>query len=210
MTKAAFFEKLAETQPSFESWGLPDDKRYPLDTAEHVKMAEARFPDLKHDVKDRVVLAQNMAKRAGDLGLDLDPKIAAITGNELNPDFDSHIVLRKSDSAHMRDDMLDHLKKLAHAADTFEGLVKVAQTLQAFDRDLGIEEVTTDPAVAVFGRGVDPFHRKMPVTEFDSVKLAGLEGVVSDEALEHLKGGGSVAELPWTTREVVGSFLRDA
>lgn len=209
MTKAALFKKLASSTPTFETWGLPDVKRYPLDTVEHIKMAEERFPVVSHDVKDRVTLARNMMKRAAELGVELNEKIAAIAGESLNPDFDSHIALRKSDSAHLHDEQLEHLRQLAHEARTPEHLMKVAQTLQSFDKVAGIEERTTDPALAVFGGGVTPFYREMPRTEFNSEKLAGLEGIISDESLNHLKSGGSVADLPWTTREVVGSYLRD-
>jgi hypothetical protein len=49
----------------------------------------------------------------------------------------------------------------------------------------------------------------MKTTEYGAVKLAALVGKVSPETIKHLEAGGSIADLPWTTREVVGSFLRD-
>lgn len=209
MTKQAFFEKLADSRPSVTHWGLPEQRLFPLDTAEHVKTAQMRFPGADYDVQVRLDLARNIATRAAELGVELNEKIAALTGDSLNPDFDSIITLRKQDSAHMRDPELDHLAKLAHEADGVEQLTKVAAALQAFDRDVDIEGNVSDPALAVFGRGVDPFAVKMPETTYDNVKLAGLRGQVSDAVVDHLEGGGSVADLPWTTREAVASYLRD-
>lgn len=209
MTKKAFFDKLADAEPDIEHWGLPEHERFPLDTSGHVKTAAMKFPGYDADVDLRVTLARNMVKRAADLGVELDPKIAALANERLNPDFDSHIALRKADSAHMRDPELDYLKKLAHEAKGVEQLMKVAQVLQTFDREHNLEGRITDPAVAVFGNHIDPFMREMPTTEYGSVKLAALAGKVSPETLKHLEEGGSIADLPWTTREVVGSFLRD-
>ena len=209
MTKQVLFDKLANAEPNIEHWGLPEHQRFPLDTEGHVKTASERFPGSEADVGLRLELARSMVKRASDLGMSISTGISALAGDRLNPDFDSHIAMRKADTAHMRDPELEQLRKIAHEAQGVAQLTKVAEVLQTFDREHNLEGNISDPAVAVFGESIQPFLREMPTTEYGSVKLAALAGTVSPETLKHLEEGGSVADLPWTTREVVGSFLRD-
>jgi len=211
MEKTAFLRKLAVDAVPNEHWGLPEKKLFPLHTASHIKLAQDMFPAADKDVAIRVELAGNIARRANELGVPLNTKIATLALKQLNPDFAAHIDLRKVDAMHLQDPELEQLKKTAmDHKDKPDVLVKVASAIQALDRATGIELRVSDPAEVVFGAHAELFARRAPQSHIviDSEKIASMKGKFSDSTIKHLEAGRPIYDLPGGTREVVASFLR--
>jgi hypothetical protein len=161
-------------------------ERYPIETAEHVKLAAAYFVKFleRFDVQDRITFATNLEKRANDLNVVIDnqivsnyAKVANLKAN-ISDFFKKGIEFRKVACHPMKTtvvgvDAIKMLDKIASlATDNFPGLV-VLHALLEFDKlanlQSGYDKEIPDPVLTVFG--FDPSEERIS----EHVKVSSLD-----------------------------------
>lgn len=77
-------------------FALPHQSRYPIDTAAHVKTAQAYFDEhaSEFELGDRRIYAQSLVTRAEELGVKIAGEALKYAGTEYGPYIDSELVAR--------------------------------------------------------------------------------------------------------------------
>lgn len=216
MSKNQLLRKLADNQHTdladhIRSWGLPKERKFPLDSPALVKAAAAAFDDARTDMTpaQRLMCARNICARADEEGMDVSSSTAfKYASSHLSPLFRSFIELRKHASAHAADADLD---KLIDVASVFEnssdvndrvsGLDKVASALESFDREHGLasgyDAGIPDPAFVTFSPVADvnqDMTLKIKVanfevdpSRFENANWDALSGMLPDEVVGGLR-----------------------
>jgi len=153
--KTAYYEKLAacKKKDKAKKYALPNKKKYPLDTKEHVKKAEAYFKTYYRDMEipDRVEFAKNW-EEASDYNNKLIEKYAHLDHNLYNEDFRYHVKSRISltpdeENKHLYEELIEKQAEWAP--------VKTATVLYKLDKKAGLNyyygKSVEDPVGAVFG-----------------------------------------------------------
>lgn len=236
MDRAEILKKMAASRPRLESvvghWGLAAEHKYPLDTVDCVKLAALEFETGVEDMDtgQRLECARAICKRAHDLGIvGVDRyRVHKYAHDRLSPHFAHFLGPRKDAAAHLADDELDKLAKVAaivdikaDVGDRVKALDKIAGALEAFDRDHDLVghwgHWFPDPAYTVFGPTLNPdedIEARIKVAEFEvrredleSADWSRLEGHVAPEVVEGLKTAGDkfavFASLPTPEKELV-------
>lgn len=235
MSKNQLLQRLARGQTKLADhvrcWGLPNERKFPLDSPALVKAAAAAFDDARTDMTpaQRLVCARNICARADEEGLDVSSSSAfKYASSHLSPHFRSFIELRKHASAHMADAELDKLVEVAsvygNSADVnvrVSGLDKVAAALESFDHEHGLsggyDTNVVDPAFVTFSptANVDEdMTPKIKVAEFefdpgrfDDADWGSLSGKLPDEVVDGLRDAGDRVvvfnSLPAPEKEII-------
>lgn len=202
MHKQGLLQKLAAgAAPKFETWALPKEKKFPIDTPELLKVAAAAFDDEREHMSpsQRLVCARHIVDRAHELGVSVTKSAAfKYASSRLSPHFRQFLALRKEATCHLADDDLDKLASIAEIFDSkndvavrVAGLDRVAAALEDFDTRHKLAghwgAWMPDPAYSVFGPTADI---ATPIVEV--VKVAGVYDVdgamLSGADWEQLKG----------------------
>jgi len=85
-------------EAQYEHFCLPHLRKYPIDSYELVKKADAYFCEHLHEIPlvERRVYAQNLAARADEIGVGMSEKVAAYTGDGYGPHIRAELVKRAS------------------------------------------------------------------------------------------------------------------
>jgi hypothetical protein len=200
--------KLAE---HIDRWALPEERLFPLDTVEMLKMAANAFEHQAESMTppQRLVCARNICGRAQELDVDIIPSLAyKYASSSLSAHFPSSLSLRKQATAHLADADLDKLLEVASIINTkpdikdrVTGLDKVAWALEDFDRRHDLVghwgHWFPDPAYSTYGLTADPGQRVERVSkvagytvcsgDFDGADWSRVEGKVEANVIEGLR-----------------------
>ena len=200
--------KLAE---HIDRWALPEEKLFPLDNPEMLKMAAGAFEHQAENMTppQRLVCARNICGRAQELDVDITPSLAyKYASSMLSDHFKSSLSLRKQATAHLADGDLDKLLEVANifnaksdVKDRVTGLDKVASVLEDFDRRHDLVghwgHWFPDPAYSTYGLTADPSQRVERVVkvagytvcsqDFEGADWSRVEGKLDSNVIEGLK-----------------------
>jgi hypothetical protein len=171
-------------------YALPTKQKYPIETAEQIKTAAAYFDKYlgKMHPAERVAIAENMEKRASELGVLLENDWVHNynrKGPSYSPDFDMHMKMRK-EACMARS--VDHHGKRINAADLLDKVAslkshikpqEMVDLLNDFDKKANLtadyDRKIRDPFFTVYGSSTNP--------SYDMRKLAA---DMSSKQLEHV------------------------
>lgn len=236
--KTELLQKLANANrlaDHVERWALPKEELFPLDTPGLTKMAADSFSSQVTNMTppQRLVAARNICARAQELDMPVESSLAyKYASAQLSMHFPSFVEQRKIATAHLYDDELNKLLKVAEIfnskadlKDRVEGLDKVAQALETFDRKHGLaghwDHWIPDPSYSTYGLTLDPAEhidvvvkvadREVRRQDFDDVDWSLIEGKVDETVVEGLKGAGdklaAFESLPAPEKEVIYQSL---
>jgi hypothetical protein len=188
-----------EKQAQETDYALPDKKKYPISTPEHIKTAISYFDQnlyrfspmdaLQYAV--RVKLAADKSQVSYE-GTKLE-KYSNLTASSFNPGMRAHIKSRKGyaseDDAAVYDELLDKSAVL--------GVVKTAEYLEQVDRKLGLHRqwgiAVEDPYISVLGmrKEAECSHKGKKVKKSMLKKAA--ESIVDEATLKELEGPDGIA-----------------
>jgi hypothetical protein len=154
-------------------YALPTKKMYPIETVDQVKTASAYFDkylDRLHPA-ERVAIADNMEKRASDLGMHLEnPWLYnySTKKSSYSPEFDMHMRMRKEACAGRKleyngkevkaDELLEKVAKLKDRVKPKE----MIEMLNDFDKKAGLasnyDKNVRDPFFTVYGSSINPMY----------------------------------------------------
>lgn len=207
------------------SWALPQERLFPLSTPNLVKIAalefEARIDDMT--TEQRLTAARNIAMAGEKLAVDVSPQVHGYVGTQLSPGFRDSIMLRKEATAHLHDDELDKLVKVASVISSqantkvrIKMLDKVAWALDNFDQANSLTghwgQWFPDPAASVYGREwsektVKVADYDVKAQDFENADWSRLDGKLSDDVVQGLRSSDDklavFASLPTPEREVI-------
>jgi len=213
-----------------KNWALPKEQLFPLDSPELVKMASESFETQIENMtpSQLLVCARNICAHSDDVG-SMAHKYA---GSKLSQHFPSFLNMRKEATAHLADDDLDKLLKVASVYDSksdvverVKGLDKIAQVLEDFDRQYGIQDLwdtkIPDPGYSVYGQTLNPHERiqasikvanyNVTANDLDSADWSRIDGKLPEEVVGGLKTAGDkmavFASLPDPEKELVYQSL---
>lgn len=240
MKKTDLLQKIASRREKLadhvQSWGLPKERLFPLDSPDLVKAASVAFEDQVDNMNasQRLVCARNICHRAGELGVSgIESTMAyKYAGADLSPHFSSFINLRKEASAHIADEELNKLVEVANffqtkadVNDRVEGLDKVAWALEDFDHRHGLsghwDENLPDPSYTTYGLTADPNEQielvvkvagyDVRAQDLEGADWSRIEGKLSSEIVEGVKNADDklavFASLPDPEKEVIYQSL---
>lgn len=176
----------ASPAESINSWGLPDQKVFPLDTPELAQRSADEFGKQagKLATMDKIACARRI-----DNAIDGDAGMATkLSGDKLSPYFRTFIGMRKHATANLFNQDLDKLVEVAdklnqsdHPVLRQQGLDKVAAALDDFDREHNIhimwDEEFPNPAYSVYGTTLRMSEK---VATEEVVKVASFDVVADD------------------------------
>lgn len=236
VNKSQLLKKIAERQPRLADhvrlWALPTLQRFPLDTDGLTKAAARAFGEQLTNMSpgQRLECARNIDGRARELGLDLsDTLVHKYACRQLAAHFASDLALRKEATAHMVDDELNKLLKVAEVFNTksdVNGLDKVASALEDFDRRHNLsghwDHWLHDPVYAVYGLTADVNENVEPrvkvageydvgAGDLDGADWGRLDGKLPTDVVEGLRTADNklavFASLPAPEREIIFQSL---
>lgn len=162
---SSIFVPQETTKTASASRSLFDDGSYPVNTPEQVKMAEARLFEEVHKIglTARAQVFNKLAHVAEDIGVELSPRAQAwgmsayCNPEELARAVEARGALCKT--AELKDayyGLAQSIHEDPHAVREYAVRVKVAETLEAMDRQSGLdayyERAIPDPLCSVFNR----------------------------------------------------------
>jgi len=185
-------EKNAEEDAYF---ALPSQEKYPISTPEQITQAQEYFDKYANDlsVSEALEYAVSVKKACKQTGVDLKSekinKIANLDFSTFNPNFQSHLGVRKRyllDSDTEKRAMYDELEKLA----TNYEPSKVAQVLEQIDLETGNDQLwgrkISNPLLAV---GMPKEAQERPtLEELQALDSADLMDIVGNDTISALKG----------------------
>ena len=192
--KQETLEKVASVE-----YALPDKRKYPISTKEHVKTAVAYFEE--HANKFSPIEAMTFASRVKTAADTLSvpysetmiDKYASLTSSKFNADYRHHISMRKgfvsSEDAGVYDELLEKSAKY--------GVIKTAEYLEKVDSKLGISDQwnhgIADPYISILGmkKEANCSHKGKKIKASMLKKAA--ENVVDADTLKDLEGPDGVA-----------------
>lgn len=229
---ASGHKKLAE---NINTWALPKEQLFPLDTPGLVKMAADSFSSqvVNMTPPQRLVAARNICARAQELEVPVESSLAyKYAGAQLSEHFASFVDERKIATAHLYDDELNKLLKVAEIFNSksdikerVKGLDKVAGALEDFDRRHGLAghwgHWVPDPSYSTYGLTLDPAEpidvvvkvadRVVARGDFDDVDWSLIEGKVDGTVVDGLKAAddklAAYSSLPAPEKEIIYQSL---
>lgn len=175
------------------NWALPGRGKYPLDTVEHIKTAEAYFEEEMpaFSLDDRREFAHNTHLRAQSEGVKLSGRILEYAGSEYGPYVDSELLSREKKAAGTGHESLFSVlrQKLAEVSpEVMVGLLKDADSVVGFDQSYGRVGVgVRDPYQAVYGGGLK-LAEEAELTKKDTYSWLNGTEYVSGPELTQLSG----------------------
>lgn len=177
---------VASPAESINSWGLPDQKVFPLDTDELARRSADEFGKQAGmlTTMDKLACARRINSAVdGDAGM-----ATKLAGDKLSPYFRTFISMRKHATANLHNgelnkliEVADKLNQSSHPVLRQQGLDKVAAALDDFDRQHGIDvmwdEQFPNPAYSVYGTTLRMSEK---VAAQETVKVASFEIVAGD------------------------------
>jgi hypothetical protein len=232
LSKLAGAEKIAD---HVSVWALPKEQLFPLDTPGLVKMAADSFSSqvVNMTPPQLLVAARSICSRAQDEGIEIESSLAyKYAGARLSDHFESFLEQRKIATAHLHDQELDKLLKVAQIFNTesdlkerVKGLDKVAAALETFDREHGLAghwgQWVPDPSYSTYGLTLDPDEvidvvvkvadRTVKRRDFDEADWSLIEGKVDETVVDGLKAAddklAAFDSLPAPEKEVIYQSL---
>jgi hypothetical protein len=137
---------------------FPHEQRFPIDTPELVKRADAYFQEWKTAMRaaDRHVFASAVEKRASALGVKVSSAILEYAGDDYGPNIHAELVARRSLTEGTGHDTVYEVlsEKVAHIpAHAMASLLAEADAVVGIDASYGRPGVgVRDPYAAVFGK----------------------------------------------------------
>lgn len=209
--KQESFEKTASVE-----YALPEKRKYPISTKEHVKTAVAYFQEHanKFSPLDAMTFASRVKTAAETLAVPFEDtmidKYASLTSSKFNEDYKHHIGMRKgfvsAEDAGVYDELLEKSAKL--------GVIKTASYLEKVDSKLGISDQwnhgVADPYISILGMKKEGncSHKGKKIKASMLKKAA--ENVVDADTLKDLEGPDGIAvfeSLPLPLRDKIAKNI---
>lgn len=180
-------------------YALPDKRKYPISTSEHIKTAVAYFNEhaYKFDPADALQYAVRVKLAADKAGVAYDgtllAKYATLTASSYNPDMKTFIRARRG---YVLEEDRPVYDELLEKSASF-GVIKTAEVLEKVDRKFGLHRQwgvnIEDPYISVLGmrKEAECMVGKKKVTKKNLVKAA--ESVVDKDTLRDLEGPDGIA-----------------
>ena len=193
--KQASLTKLA----SDTEYALPDKKKYPISTSEHIKTAIAYFDQnlYRFSPMDALQFAVRVKLAADKNNIPYEgtklEKYASLTSSSFNTGMRAHIKARKG---YVPEDSTEVYDELLHKSAVF-GVIKTAEYLEQVDRKLGVHRqwgiAVEDPYISVLGmrKEAECSHKGKKVKKSMLKKAA--ESVVDEATLKELEGPDGIA-----------------
>lgn len=148
-----------EPEPTkYAHFAFPYEERFPIDTPELVKKADAYFQEWRSQMApaDRRIFASSVEKRASELGVKVSSAILEYAGDDYGPYIHAELTARRVMTEGTGHDVVYEVlaEKVAHASPhVMAGLLAEADAAVGLDASYGRVGVgVRDPYAAVFGK----------------------------------------------------------
>lgn len=192
--QASFVKEAKEIE-----YALPDKRKYPISTSEHIKTAIAYFDEhaYKFDPADALQYAVRVKLAADKMDIPYDntllSKYATLTASSFNSDMKTFIRARRG---YVLEEDRPVYDELLEKSASF-GVIKTAEVLEKVDRKFGLHRQwgvnIEDPYISVLGmrKEAECMVGKKKVTKKNLVKAA--ESIVDADTLRDLEGPDGIA-----------------